>query len=100
DALSQDAAVGRLGQVCQRWIYTACLCFGLDRDEQHGSEFGYGFPVYQLEYSRILIFADGTTMQRVFDTVVDRTRSRLDAPKGRTISGTPQRLRSPRKPPP
>ena len=30
DALSQDAAVGRLGQVCQRWIYTACLCFGLD----------------------------------------------------------------------
>ena len=97
DALSQDAAVGRLGQVCQRWIYTACLCFGLDRDEQHRSGFGYGFAVYQLEYSRNLIFADGTTMQRVFDTVVDRTRSRLDVPKVRTIFGSAQRPRRTRK---
>ena len=97
DALSQDAAVGRLGQVCQRWIYTACLCFGLDLDEQHRSGFGYGFAVYQLEYSRNLIFADGATMQRVFDTVVDRTRSRLDVPKIRTIFGTAQRPRRTRK---
>jgi hypothetical protein len=28
DALSQDAAVGRLGQVCQRWIYTASASSG------------------------------------------------------------------------
>ena len=97
DALSQDAAVGRLGQVCQRWIYTACLCFGLDLDEQHRSGFGYGFAVYQLEYSRNLIFADGATMQRVFDTVVDRTRSRLDVPKIRTVFGTAQRPRRTRK---
>ena len=97
DALSQDAAVGRLGQVCQRWIYTACLCFGLDLDEQHRSGFGYGFAVYQLEYSRNLIFADGATMQRVFDAVVDRTRSRLDVPKIRTVFGTAQRPRRTRK---
>ena len=71
DALSQDAALGRLGQVCQPWICTACLCFALDLDEQHRSGFGYGFAVYQLEYSRNLIFADGTTMQRLFDAVVD-----------------------------
>ncbi|GBE68347.1 hypothetical protein MFM001_48090 [Mycobacterium sp. MFM001] len=91
DALSQDAAVGRLGQVCQRWIYTACLCFGLDLDEQQRSGFGYGFAVYQLEYSRNLIFSDGARMQRVFDTVVDRTRSRLDVPKIRTIFGAARR---------
>ena len=97
DALSQDAAVGRLGQVCRRWIYTACLCFALDLDEQHRSGFGYGFAVYQLEYSRNLIFADGTTMQRLFDAVVDRTRSRLDVPKIRTIFGTAQRPRRTRK---
>ena len=97
DALSQHAAVGRLGQVCQRWIYTACLCFGLDLDEQHRSGFGYGLAVYQLEYSRNLIFADGATMQRVFDTVVDRTRSRLDVPKIRTVFGTAQRPRRTRK---
>ena len=93
DALSQHAAVGRLGQVCQRWIYSACLCFGLDLDEQHRSGFGYGFAVYQLEYSRNLIFADGARMQRVFDTVVDRTRSRLDVPKIRTVFGAAQRPR-------
>ncbi len=46
DALSQDAAVGRLGQVGQRWIYSACLCFGLDLDEQHRSGFAYGLAVY------------------------------------------------------
>src|SRR2546425_513509 len=27
DAWPQDAAIGRLGQVCGRWIYTAGLCF-------------------------------------------------------------------------
>ena len=69
NALSQDAAVGRLGQVCQRWIYTACLCFGRDLDEQHRSGFAYGFAVYQLEYSRNLILADGATMQRIADRV-------------------------------
>jgi hypothetical protein len=97
DALSRNAAVGRLGQVCQRWIYTACLCFGLDLDEQQRSGFAYGFAVYQLEYSRNLIFADGARMQRVFDTVVDRTRSRLDVPKIRTIFGSAQRPRRTRK---
>jgi hypothetical protein len=29
DAKSQDAAAGRLSQVINRWIYTACLVFGL-----------------------------------------------------------------------
>jgi hypothetical protein len=97
DALSQDAAVGRLGQVCQRWIYSACLCFALDLDEQQCSRFVYSFAVYQLEYSRNLIFADGHRMQQIFDTVVDRTRSRLDVPKIRTIFGTAQRPRRTRR---
>jgi hypothetical protein len=26
DAWPRDAAIGRLGQVCDRWIYSACLC--------------------------------------------------------------------------
>ncbi len=93
DALSQHAAVGRLSQVCKSWIYSACLCFGLDLDEQQRSGFAYGFAVYQLEYSRNLIFADGRRMQRVFDTVVDRTRSRLDVPKIRSVFGAAQRPR-------
>jgi len=97
DALSQHAAVGRLSQVCKSWIYSACLCFGLDLDEQQRSGFGYALSVYQVEYSRNLVFADGRRMQRVFDTVVDRTRSRLDVPKIRTIFGAAQRPRRTRK---
>ena len=73
DALSRNVAVERLSQVCPRWIYSACLCFGPDLDEQQRSGFGYGLAVYQLEYSRNLIFADGHRMQQIFDAVVDRT---------------------------
>ena len=29
DTLSDPRTVGRLRQVCERWIYTSCLCFGL-----------------------------------------------------------------------
>ena len=49
DTLSQPATTGRLVRVCDRWIYTACLCFGLDLDEQQRSGFGYGYSVYQAE---------------------------------------------------
>jgi hypothetical protein len=93
DTLSQPAAVGRLGQVCDRWIYTACLCFGLDLSEQESSRFVYDYSIYQVEYSRNLLFASGAVMDRVFDTVIDRTRSRLDVPKLRTLFGTKKRPR-------
>jgi hypothetical protein len=91
DTLSQDAAVGRLSQVCDRWIYTACLCFGLDQDEQARSGFRYNYSVFQVEYSRNLIFRVGGQMDRVFNTVVDRTRSRLDVPTLRTMFGVKKR---------
>jgi len=93
DTLSQPGTIGRLSQVIDRWIYTACLCFGLDLDEQRRSGFGYAYSIYQLEYSRNLIFASGAVMERAFDTIVDRTRSRLDVPKLRTLFGVGQRPR-------
>ena len=40
DTLSQPGTVGRLSQVIDRWIYTACLCFGLDLTEQARSGWG------------------------------------------------------------
>jgi hypothetical protein len=64
DTLSQDAAAGRLGQACDRWIYTACLCFGLDLAEQQASGFGYDYPACRAGYSRTLIFACGAWMDR------------------------------------
>lgn len=93
DTLSQPETIGRLGQVIDRWIYTACLCFGLDLDEQRRSGFGYAYSVYQVEYSRNLIFESGAVMERAFDTIVDRTRVRLDVPRLRTLFGVGQRPR-------
>ncbi len=91
DTLSQEATVGRLSQVCDRWIYSACLCFGLDLDEQVRSGFTYGYSVYQAEYSRNLIFKVGAEMEKVFDRIVDRTRARMDVPTLRTLFGAKQR---------
>src|SRR6201987_5153801 len=34
DTLSGQQAVGRLQSVCERWIYSSCLCFALDLAEQ------------------------------------------------------------------
>ncbi|MGH3593294.1 MAG: hypothetical protein ACRDRF_19960, partial [Pseudonocardiaceae bacterium] len=89
--VSHPATAGRLSQVCDRWIYSACLCFGLDLEDQERSGFRYGYSVFQVEYSRNLIFAYGRQMDRVFNTVLDRTRSRLDVPTLRTLFGAKQR---------
>jgi hypothetical protein len=91
DTLSQPATIGRLSQVCDRWIYTACLCFGVDIGEQVRSGFSYGYSVYQAEYSRNLLFRSGAQMDQVFDRVIDRTRSRLDVPILRTLFGAKHR---------
>ena len=89
--MSQPATIGRLRQVCDRWIYSACLCFGLDATEQARSGFGYASSVYQVEYSRNLLFRVGAQMDRVFNTVVDRTRARLDVPMLPTLFGAKRR---------
>jgi len=91
DTLSQHATVGRLRRVCERWIYSACLCFGLDAEEQARSGFRYAYSVYQAEYSRNLLFRSGAQMDRVFNTLIDRTRSRLDVPVLRTLFGAKKR---------
>ena len=97
DAWPHDAAIGRLGQVCDRWIYSACLCFGLDLDEQQRSGFRYGYSVYQAEYSRNLLFKSGPQMEDLFDRILDRTRSRLDIPAIRTLFGLNTRPHRTRK---
>ena len=91
DTLSQPAAIGRLGQVCDRWIYSACLCFGLDLADQARSGFRYAYSIYQAEYSRNLLFRSGGQMEDLFDRMLDRTRSRLDIPTLRTLFGLKNR---------
>ncbi|MDB4872476.1 MAG: hypothetical protein JWL97_3480 [Gemmatimonadales bacterium] len=94
--MSQQAAIWRLSQVCEQWIYTACLCFGRDTDEQQRSGFRYGLSVYQAEYSRNLLFKVGAQMQEIFHRMLDRTRSRLDVPAMRTLFGAKTRPHSDR----
>jgi hypothetical protein len=87
DTLSEQGTIGRLRAVCERWIYTACLLFGLDLAEQARAGVRYSYSVYQVEYSRNLLFRVGAQMERVFDAIIDRTRSRLDMPILRTLFG-------------
>jgi hypothetical protein len=94
DTLSREEATGRLGQVCNRWIYSACLCFGLDLEEQRASGFRYDYSIYQVEYSRNLLSRSGAEMDRVFfERIVDRSRSRLDVKTPRTLFGQKRRPR-------
>lgn len=91
DTLSHPGTVGRLAGVCDRWIYTACLCFGLDLAEQHKSRFRYNYSVHQVEYSRNLIFRYGGQLEQVFTRMIERTRQRLDVPTLRTLFGAKRR---------
>jgi hypothetical protein len=101
DTLCAPDAIGRLSQVCERWIYSACLCFALDLAEQERTGFRYDYSVYQGEYSRNLLFTWGGAMDQVFQGVVDRTRTLLDVKTLKTIFGSKKRpsRRKGQKPP-
>ncbi len=87
ETMRAECSGGRLRQVCERWIYSACLCYALDSGEQQRSNFHYRYSVYQAEYSRNLLFSRGNVMDKVFDGTIDRTRASLDIKTVRTIFG-------------
>ena len=87
DTLSEESAIGRLCQVCERWIYSTCLCFGLDLEEQERSGFAYQYSNFQIEYSRNLLFAIGGQMEQVFQAPIDRRRAPLGVKTIQTILG-------------
>ena len=89
--LGRVEANRQLGAVCDRWIYSSCLCFGLERVEQERTGFAYHYSVFQLELSRNLLFLRGTTMDEVYQKLIDRTRQSLDVDRLKTIFGTRHR---------
>src|SRR5215469_5156914 len=93
DTLSAAPAIGRLTQVCERWIYT-CLSLALDSEEQTASGFCYQYSVYPLEYRRHLLFQGGGQMEKAFPALVDRTRAPRDVPRIKTILGRRRRLKT------
>jgi hypothetical protein len=100
EALVAPATIGRLVQVCEQWIYSACLCFALDSAEQERTRFRYRYSIYQVEYSRNLLFQRGSHLEQVFQRMVDRTRARLALPQVKTLFGAKQRPQRRRKPAP
>jgi hypothetical protein len=81
---------GQLGQVCQRWLYS-CLHFALPEAERQRSGFEYTCSLFQVEYSRNLLFQSPAQMEQVFEALIDRTRSRLDLKQVMTIFGRKRR---------
>jgi len=87
ETLRSSNAVGQLTQLCDRWIYSSCLFFALPPEEQKRSGFRYNYSVYQIEYSRNLLFHRGSELERVMQAMIDQTRSSLDVRKIRTLFG-------------
>lgn len=77
---------GQLEKVCNRWIYN-CLWFGVNFEEQQKTGFKYRYSVYQVEYSRNLLFRGGTKLDDVFQNIIDLTRQNLDIKRLKTIFG-------------
>ena len=96
--LEGSGGLVRLAQLCDRWIYSACLCFGLTIQEQQRSEFRYSYSTYQLEYSRNLLFKSGRKLDQVYQGLIDRTRNLLDVPRLKTIFGRKHRPHQDRRP--
>ncbi|MPZ19074.1 MAG: hypothetical protein GEV06_14340 [Luteitalea sp.] len=97
DTLSDPRTIGRLSQVCEAWIYGTCLCFAVDRADQEHSGFCYEYSVYQVEMSRNLLFQRGGHMEQIFQGVIDRTRTRLNVKRLKTIFGMKARPHRDRK---
>jgi hypothetical protein len=68
NTLAEERTMGRLTQVCEQWIYSTCSCFALDSEEQEPTGFHYSYSVYQVEYSRNLLFRSGGELEDVFST--------------------------------
>ena len=91
DTLGDDDVIGLLSQVCERWIYSTCLCFALSLADQERTNFRYRYSTYQLEYSRNFLFQVGGQMEQLFNNIIDRVRAGLDIKTLKTIFGAKRR---------
>jgi len=91
DTLRSQNVIGLLSQVCERWIYSSCLCFALSLEEQERTNFRYRYSTYQMEYSRNFLFRRGGQMEQLFNAIIDRVRAGLDVKTLKTIFGAKRR---------
>ena len=93
--LNAPGAGPRLEGLCERWLYSACLCFALSVAEQERTGFHYEDSIWQLELSRNCLFGQAQVLEEVFQKMIDRTRAPLDIKTLETIFG--RRHRQPTK---
>jgi hypothetical protein len=91
ETLCSVNTVGPLRQVCERWLYSTCLCFALALADQERTNFHYDYSLFQVEYSRNLLFQRGLQMEQLVEALIDRTRTRLDVKRLKTIFGAKRR---------
>ena len=89
--LEGPRGLAQLAEVCERWVYSACLCFVLDGEAQRRSGFRYQYSCYQVEYSRNLLFKSGRLLDEVYQGLIERTWRQLDVPRLKTIFGRKKR---------
>lgn len=87
DQLDHAEGLAQLSDLIDRWVYTACLCFGLTLSQQEQSGFHYRYSCSQIEYSRNLLFKSGRRLDQVYQGLIERTRLLLDVPRLKTIFG-------------
>lgn len=63
----------------------------MDYDEQKQVEFKYSYSVFQIEYSRNLLFHRGRQLDDVYQNIIDMTRSNFDIKRLKTIFGSKRR---------
>ena len=91
ETLRSASAIGPLQEICERWFASAVLCYLLPVAQQQAMDMRYEWSVYQLEYSRNLLFSNGRVMEEIFQSVIDRTRRVLDVGTVRTLFGRQRR---------
>jgi len=71
---ARRALLGPLREVWRAVVFFGVLCYLLPVAQQQALDMRYEWSVYQLEYSRNLLFSNGRIMEEVFQSVIDRTR--------------------------
>ena len=53
EQLDGTRGLAQLAHVVDRWVYSACRCFALNREQQKRSGFRYAYSCYQLNIAEI-----------------------------------------------
>jgi predicted transcriptional regulator len=88
--VADTCSIGQLEGVCNRWI-SGCLWFGVDYNDQQRTDLRYKYSIYQVEYSRNLLFKRGSELDQVYQSVIDQTRRNLNVERIKTMFGKKSR---------